>query len=245
MRSRAARELRDRVLTGQLRPGDRLDLDEITREFGISRTPVREALLELSYEGLVAVTPRSGITVIGITPEDAVDNFAVLAALAGKAAEWATSPDHRAAVGRAAPAGHRGGRRPGRGRRQPAVPPRRQSGLGLTSADDVPAPGGAGGPGQLLRPPPGAGGTGAAPNMRPSSTPSTGATGPRPAPSPRPTSSTPVPRWVTGCGPTADVRRPCPRPVAGKRMPEALPPSARSPAQVLRPPFTPITCPVT
>jgi DNA-binding GntR family transcriptional regulator len=91
VRSRAARELRDRVLTGQLRPGDRLDLDEITREFGISRTPVREALLELSYEGLVAVTPRSGITVIGITPEDAVDNFAVLAALAGKAAEWATT----------------------------------------------------------------------------------------------------------------------------------------------------------
>ena len=91
MRSRAAQELRDRVLTGRLRPGDRLDLDEITREFGISRTPVREALLELSYEGLVAVTPRSGITVIGITPEDAVDNFAVLAALAGKAAEWATA----------------------------------------------------------------------------------------------------------------------------------------------------------
>lgn len=91
VRSRAARELRDRVLTGRLRPGDRLDLDEISQEFGISRTPVREALLELSYEGLVAVTPRSGITVIGITPEDAVDNFAVLAALAGKAAEWATA----------------------------------------------------------------------------------------------------------------------------------------------------------
>ncbi len=90
VRSRAARELRDRILTGRLRPGDRLDLDEITREFGTSRTPVREALLELSYEGLVAVTPRSGITVLGITPEDAVDNFAVLAALAGKAAEWAT-----------------------------------------------------------------------------------------------------------------------------------------------------------
>ncbi|MGO9027296.1 MAG: GntR family transcriptional regulator [Acidimicrobiales bacterium] len=91
VRSRAARELRDRVLTGRLHPGDRLDLDEITEEFGISRTPVREALLELSYEGLVTVAPRSGITVIGITPEDAVDNFAVLAALAGKAAEWASS----------------------------------------------------------------------------------------------------------------------------------------------------------
>jgi DNA-binding GntR family transcriptional regulator len=90
VRSRAARELRDRILTGRLPAGTRLDLDEITREFGTSRTPVREALLELSYEGLVAVAPRSGITVLGITPEDAVDSFAVLAALSGKAAEWAT-----------------------------------------------------------------------------------------------------------------------------------------------------------
>jgi DNA-binding GntR family transcriptional regulator len=90
VRARAAAELRDRILTGRLRPGTRLDLDEITREFGTSRTPVREALLELSYEGLVTVTPRSGITVLGITPEDAVDNFAVLATLSGKAAEWAT-----------------------------------------------------------------------------------------------------------------------------------------------------------
>ena len=71
-------------------------MDEITREFGTSRTPVREALLALSYEGLVTVTPRSGITVHGITPEDAVDNFAVLATLAGKAAEWATARMTRA-----------------------------------------------------------------------------------------------------------------------------------------------------
>ena len=91
VRARAASELRDRILTGRLQPGSRLDLDAITREFGTSRTPVREALLELSYEGLVSVTPRSGITVLGISPEDAVDNFAVLATLAGKAAEWATA----------------------------------------------------------------------------------------------------------------------------------------------------------
>jgi DNA-binding GntR family transcriptional regulator len=91
VRARAAGELRDRILTGRLRPGDRLDLEQITREFGISRTPVREALLELSFEGLVEVTPRSGITVIGITPADAVDNFAILATLAGKGAELATT----------------------------------------------------------------------------------------------------------------------------------------------------------
>lgn len=91
VRARAAGELRDRILTGRLQPGDRLDLDRITREFGTSRTPVREALLELSYEGLVTVTPRSGITVVGITPADAEDSFALLATLAGKAAEWASA----------------------------------------------------------------------------------------------------------------------------------------------------------
>src|SRR5258708_30346092 len=91
VRAQAANELRDRILTGTLQPGDRLDLDLLTAEFGISRTPIREALLELSYEGLVAITPRSGMAVVGITPQDAVDNFAVLAALAGKAAELATA----------------------------------------------------------------------------------------------------------------------------------------------------------
>jgi len=91
VRAQAADELRDRILTGRLRPGDRLDLDQLTAEFGISRTPIREALLELSYEGLVAITPRSGMAVVGITPEDAVDNFAILAALAGKGAELATA----------------------------------------------------------------------------------------------------------------------------------------------------------
>jgi DNA-binding GntR family transcriptional regulator len=90
VRAQAADELRDRILTGRLRPGDRLDLDQLGAEFGTSRTPIREALLELSYEGLVAITPRSGMAVVGITPEDAVDNFAILAALAGKGAELAT-----------------------------------------------------------------------------------------------------------------------------------------------------------
>jgi DNA-binding GntR family transcriptional regulator len=91
VRAQAANELRDRILTGRLRPGDRLDLDQLTAEFGISRTPIREAMLELSYEGLVSITPRSGMAVIGITPQDAVDSFAILAALAGKGAEMATA----------------------------------------------------------------------------------------------------------------------------------------------------------
>lgn len=89
MRARAAEELRNRILIGTLPAGTRLDLDALTAEFGASRTPVREALLELSYEGLVDVAPRSGITVIGLSPQDVLDNFELLGTLAGKAAEWA------------------------------------------------------------------------------------------------------------------------------------------------------------
>src|SRR5271168_4372963 len=93
VRAQAANELRDRILTGRLQPGDRLDLDQLTAEFGISRTPIREALLELSYEGLVEITPRSGMAVVGITPEDAVDNFAMLAELAHLAEAIAGADD--------------------------------------------------------------------------------------------------------------------------------------------------------
>ena len=89
VRERAARELRDRILTGALPAGARIDLDAITEEFATSRTPVREALLELSFEGLVEVAPRSGVTVIGICPEDVVDSFTILGVLTGQAAAWA------------------------------------------------------------------------------------------------------------------------------------------------------------
>ncbi len=89
VRERAARELRDRILTGALPPGSRVDLDAITEEFSTSRTPVREALLELSFEGLVRVAPRSGITVVGISPRDVLDSFTILGVLTGQAAAWA------------------------------------------------------------------------------------------------------------------------------------------------------------
>ncbi|HEY3882648.1 MAG TPA: GntR family transcriptional regulator [Trebonia sp.] len=107
VRQRAVRELRDRILTGALPPGTRLDLDEISAEFGISRTPVREALLELSFEDLVEIAPRSGVRVLGVSPDATIDNFAILAALSGKAAEWAAhriSADDLALLGQLADA---------------------------------------------------------------------------------------------------------------------------------------------
>jgi DNA-binding GntR family transcriptional regulator len=89
VRERAVRELRDRILTGALPAGTRIDLDAITAEFETSRTPVREALLELSFEGLVHVAPRSGITVVGISSKDVADSFTILGVLTGQAAAWA------------------------------------------------------------------------------------------------------------------------------------------------------------
>ncbi|MDG4664365.1 GntR family transcriptional regulator [Mycobacterium sp. 236(2023)] len=89
VRERAARELRDRILTGALPAGTRIDLDAITEEFATSRTPVREAFLELSFEGLVRIAPRSGITVIGISTRDILDSFTILGVLTGQAAAWA------------------------------------------------------------------------------------------------------------------------------------------------------------
>ena len=49
--------LHERIATGALAPGDRLDPTEIAASFGISRTPVREAILKLDAQGLVERIP--------------------------------------------------------------------------------------------------------------------------------------------------------------------------------------------
>ena len=89
MRERVCRALRERILTGVLAPGARIDLDAVAAEFETSRTPVREACLELALDGLVRVAPRAGIVVLGATPEAVLENFALMSALLGVAAEWA------------------------------------------------------------------------------------------------------------------------------------------------------------
>lgn len=90
LRDRIAQELRDRIVTAVLPNGAKLDLDQLADEFGSSRTPVREALIQLSHEGLVDLAPRRGVRVKGMAPEEILDNFHVFAALSGIAAEWTT-----------------------------------------------------------------------------------------------------------------------------------------------------------
>lgn len=91
VRDRVARELRSQILLGQRAPGDRIDLDALAEEFGTSRTPIREACLELAHDNLIRMVPRSGVTVIGVSVVDLRDNFALMASLSGLAAGWAAT----------------------------------------------------------------------------------------------------------------------------------------------------------
>src|ERR1035438_2901274 len=57
------RDIEEHILTGHLKPGDRLDERALAEQHNVSRTPVREALLQLSSIGLVTARPRQGYIV--------------------------------------------------------------------------------------------------------------------------------------------------------------------------------------
>ncbi|MES2186719.1 MAG: GntR family transcriptional regulator [Pseudomonadota bacterium] len=62
--------LRQAILEGALRGGQTLRQEELAKKFGVSRLPVREALLKLEGEGLVETQPRRGVVVTSLTAED-------------------------------------------------------------------------------------------------------------------------------------------------------------------------------
>ncbi len=81
--------IRQAIVDGRLPPGRRLKEEELARELGISRTPVREALLVLQAEGLVDAAPNRGATVRAHTAEDLDDLYQLRALLEGYAARRA------------------------------------------------------------------------------------------------------------------------------------------------------------
>ncbi|MDD4297579.1 MAG: GntR family transcriptional regulator [Ruminiclostridium sp.] len=81
--------LRDAIVAGDLKPGERLMEVELAETMGVSRTPVREAIRKLETEGLVTMTPRKGTHVAELTVKDIVDVLEVRAALDGLATELA------------------------------------------------------------------------------------------------------------------------------------------------------------
>ncbi|MBX3194464.1 MAG: GntR family transcriptional regulator [Microbacteriaceae bacterium] len=81
VREQVIAELRQAILDFRLGPGQRLVERELIEQLGVSRTTVREALRELTSEGLVSILPQRGAIVATPTLEDAMDLYEVRAAL--------------------------------------------------------------------------------------------------------------------------------------------------------------------
>ena len=79
--------LRDSILTQVFRPGQRLDIKDLTSKLGVSLTPVRDAINRLAAEGLVEIRPRSGTFVTDLSADEVADTFDIRMALECLAAE--------------------------------------------------------------------------------------------------------------------------------------------------------------
>ena len=92
-RDRAYVAIRDAIVDGTLPPGEQIRDLELSRELGLSRTPVREALARLEADGLVETAPQSYTRVTGLDRQAARDAFPVVAAMHALAAELAPLSD--------------------------------------------------------------------------------------------------------------------------------------------------------
>lgn len=81
-----AEVLRDAILRGDLKPGEKLDQSGIAKRLSVSRTPVRNALLILSNEGLVEMAPHLGAVVSEISAEEVEEVYFLRGILEGVAA---------------------------------------------------------------------------------------------------------------------------------------------------------------
>ncbi|MEN9479360.1 MAG: hypothetical protein RLZZ298_755 [Pseudomonadota bacterium] len=81
-----AERLRQRIFAHELTPGTWIDEQKLAEQYGISRTPLREALKVLASEGLVDLKPRRGCYVTEISRQDLDDIFPLMALLEGRCA---------------------------------------------------------------------------------------------------------------------------------------------------------------
>lgn len=81
--------VRDMIIEGALKPGEKIPEAQLCERFGVSRTPMREALKVLASEGLLILTPNRGATVARITAEEIEELFPIMGALEALAGEFA------------------------------------------------------------------------------------------------------------------------------------------------------------
>ena len=83
------KQIRDAVMSGAYQSGEKLAIEKLAGELGVSTMPVREALLALASEGILEISPRRGFRVAMLARRDIEDIFYVHAFLAGVLAERA------------------------------------------------------------------------------------------------------------------------------------------------------------
>ncbi len=98
-RAKKLREaIEESIATGAFPPGMHLDETELAARFGVSRTPLREALIQLSSMGIIVMRPRRGAVVAEVTPQRLLEMFEVMAeleAMCGRlAARRMSAADH-------------------------------------------------------------------------------------------------------------------------------------------------------
>ncbi len=77
LRDRAAEQLRDVILSGKLAPGTRLIEQDLSKEMGISRLPIREAIFHLEQEGLVTIEPYKGAFVSLVSSQEINELYSI------------------------------------------------------------------------------------------------------------------------------------------------------------------------
>ena len=95
--------IRDAILDGRFRPGERLSEGAVAEQLGVSRSPIREALRELEKEGLVTSWPNRGVAIAAPTPDELREIYAIRGALerlAVREAVAAATPEDVAALRR-------------------------------------------------------------------------------------------------------------------------------------------------
>jgi GntR family transcriptional regulator, vanillate catabolism transcriptional regulator len=90
---RAREAIRTAILDDSLHPGERLTIEQLAADLGVSRTPVREALKALEGDGLVRLIPHRGVIIEPLAREEIHHRYAIRAMLEGYAAELACRAD--------------------------------------------------------------------------------------------------------------------------------------------------------
>lgn len=84
-----AEQLANAIISGEYAPGCRLDEQQVAQRFGVSRTPVREALRQLATSGLIEMRPRRGALVAAVTPDALETMFVAMAEMEASCARLA------------------------------------------------------------------------------------------------------------------------------------------------------------